>query len=117
MTIRLSDDVETDACVCGSSRVMGLVRAGRAIDTNYPRWDGGLGVMLQSAAHRRQICRERGLIPVDGDLDMRDLLADVRLQERQQAVGDEIMTQVEHDPAFADFRRARDRGLLAAQER
>jgi putative FmdB family regulatory protein len=50
----------------------------------YPYFDRGLGVMLTSAGHRAQVCRERGLTPVDGGFSVRDDMG-VAAAERRNA--------------------------------
>lgn len=79
----------------------------------FPYFDRGLGCMVQSKAHRAQLCRERNLIPVDGDYDLeRDCgLRDAKRKAAEEdAAYEEYMDELEHASHFAAFRQARDRG-------
>lgn len=124
--IGMGDDDCPDCPQCGGSEYEGLIGAPLGIDLgdeasvgrHYPRWDSGLGCMVNSAKHRRQLCKERGLVPVDGDFDVE---ADVRKSEyyrdgvrkRNAALRDEM----EHSPEFREMRELRDRGYFQEQAR
>lgn len=79
----------------------------------YPYFDRGLGMVLESKAHRSRVCKERGLTPVDGDYDVgRDLGVDAerKLASEEMAAHDEYMEEIENAPWFAGYRQARDAG-------
>lgn len=76
-------------------------------------FDRGLGCWVNSPAHRLEICKTRGLTPVDGDWDVDRALAE---EERQNAADDAeydaYQDKLNHHPAYAGYRRARDNGWL-----
>lgn len=98
---------------CGSSDVKVLFPRA-AIDRfseRFPYFDRGLGVMLRSKAHRREVCRQRGVIPVDGDLDVSEGYKKAKaIQESDEAVLSDMKQRLEDHPGYADYRRLRDRG-------
>ena len=69
--------------------------------------------MLQSKAHRAQICKERGLTPVDGDWDLesefRKMDDENEQDERDYA---DYCDRLDNSPAFSSYRQARDRGMI-----
>ena len=77
----------------------------------FPYFDRGLGVMLQSKGHRREICRQRGLTPVDGDIDISEGYKRAQAEEaRDEAVLSDMRERLRDHPGYADYRRLRDRG-------
>lgn len=79
----------------------------------YPYFDRGLGMTLTSPGHRAQVCREKGLIPVDGDWDAERMVNNVRSRdERQQREYDEYVDLLDRHPGFANYREARDKGRM-----
>lgn len=84
--------------------------SGAAESTKFPRFDRGLGMWLKSERHRREVCDERGLIPVDGDLSFVDELGDQwREEDAAVAAHEEYMTELEESPDYAGFREHRDK--------
>ena len=77
---------------------------------SFPYYDRGLGLMLTSKAHRRQVCKDRGLTPVDGDWQLEDHVGE-RWREEDQLHEDylEYSERLDTDPAFAQFRKAEAR--------
>lgn len=76
----------------------------------YPRFDRGLGIVLESEQHRRQVCRERGLIPVDGDYDVSRMYNDsMRKYRKAEAYCKDLDDQMKNSPAWAAHRRQVDR--------
>lgn len=77
----------------------------------YPYFDRGLMCQIDSAKHRQQVCKARGLVPVDGDIDLDD---DHRKQSVEEAETKrkyaELQDMYDHRPDFADHRRLRDLG-------
>jgi len=79
----------------------------------YPYPDRGLGLEVQSAAHRQQVCRERNLIPVDGSFDVnRDMgVAERQRQTREEdAAYDEYMADVKTMMTPDDIKQIYERG-------
>lgn len=79
----------------------------------FPYFDRGLGVMLKSKAHRRQVCKERGLTPVEGDYDVEREYSkwDTRVAQETSEYED-YCDKLDNHPAFKEFRRAEDQGRV-----
>jgi len=79
----------------------------------FPYYDRGLGVTLTSENHRREICRQRGLTPVDGDWDLAGEIAknESKVEEEKETYKD-YYDRVHNDPAYKDFRKAIDEGRV-----
>lgn len=79
----------------------------------FPYYDRGLGVMLQSKAHRKAICKERGLTPVDGDWNV-----DAEFSKMDETTGkeireyDEYCDKFDNSPEFRHVRKLRDQGRI-----
>lgn len=79
----------------------------------YPYFDRAMGITLNSAKHRREECKKRGLLPIDGDID---LDADHAKEgawrqgviDRNKAWAD----QLAHDPEYAQVRELTDKGYF-----
>tara|TARA_R110002110_G_scaffold4364_4_gene22392 strand:+ start:3341 stop:3964 length:624 start_codon:yes stop_codon:yes gene_type:complete len=104
-------ECEFDSCDGKASRVWKV-----KLDMHwarFPYYDRGLGVTLTSENHRREICRQRGVTPVDGDWDMdyHFAKADKKINE-ETAVYDDYVDRLENDPAYKDWRKARDDGQV-----
>jgi hypothetical protein len=101
---------------CGSEKVVEikdeiLVHAIDRSSERYPYYDRGLGVMLKSGRHRREICRTRNLTPVEGDFDVSSLNKSVREAEaRDEAVLRDMKDKFDNHPGYAEYRRRKDRG-------
>lgn len=77
----------------------------------YPYYDRGLGLILTSPAHRREVCKAKGLVPVDGDWDADAMLREIHEQtDRHDAAYADYADRLDNDPSFASYRHARDRG-------
>jgi hypothetical protein len=81
----------------------------------FPYFDRGLRTMVNSRAHRAQICKARGVVPVDGTIDL-EADACRRASEEQKARDEwrELQTMYEEHPDFASYREARDKGAIGA---
>lgn len=103
------DPQECPECKSMNSKWLPMARIDRWSE-RFPYYDRGLGVMLQSKQHRDQICKERGLTPVDGDWDDEKMFSewDVK-REKQIKEYDDYCDRLEHHPAFRQFRIARDK--------
>lgn len=111
-------DDDRDICPkCDSSEYVSIVKVGRGIDlpTNYPYFDQGLGCEVRSSAHRRQLCRERGLVPLDGanpEFDRRS--AADREDDELEAGYNDYVRRLDEAPEFREYREMRDKGALEA---
>ena len=79
----------------------------------FPYYDRGLGVILKSEQHRQEICRQRGLTPVDGDWDLAGEISknEAKVEEEKETYRD-YYDRVHNDPAYKDFRKAQDQGQI-----
>lgn len=110
-TLAVDGDDALPACPTCGGALLAKMGVGSEAPGEYPRWDRGLGLTLTSAAHRRQVCKERGLTPVDGDFDL-DKIVD-RIEEDNNAeikVYDDYVDRLENSQEFKDFRVLRDKG-------
>ena len=88
-------------------------RFAERIDTSGGYYDRGLGTRITSPAHRREVCKERGLTPVDGDWDVdREFRKQDDARERDEREYAVYNDEAENHPKFAGYRRARDLGIL-----
>ena len=106
----VDDDFECPECKASGSTWRPTARIDRWSE-RFPYFDRGLGVTLQSKAHRRQICKERGLTPVDGDFDEEKLFSDqTNRREREEKEYNDYVARLDHAPEFKEYRRAIDQG-------
>lgn len=76
----------------------------------YPYFDRGLGMTLTSPAHRRQVCAERGVIPVDGDYDNTRLYNERMKPYREaEAYCAKLRDEMKNSPTWAKYREHADR--------
>ena len=107
-------DEPTVCSECGKMAKRIIGRSAWAVDRfgeRFPYYDRGLGMELRSKAHRRQIIKERGLIPVDGTIDS----ADIGRAAREKAAEDRRIVQklhhdMKHHPAYKLYREQKSRG-------
>ena len=79
----------------------------------FPYYDRGLGVLLTSKQHRRDICKERGLTPVDGDWDLDGAFREFDdTNEKEEKEYADYCDRLDNHPAFADWRKANDQGRI-----
>lgn len=113
-----NDDQEFDISVarcseCGSSnlKILSPVHMIDRFSERFPYFDRGLGIMLRSKAHRREVCRQRGLTPVDGNFDIAETTADQRRQEAEDvAILKKMRHLMDDHPGYSEYRRMKDRG-------
>ena len=123
MTIDRDDDEDT-CPQCSSANFTVLLRPGTGIELGgvssqgkiYPYFDRALNCMVNDKHHRKQICKERGLVPADCQIDMEGLASkaesrDDEIRKRYKAT----QQRYEDDPDFADYRRLRDKGYYKDQ--
>lgn len=105
-----------------------VVWTGMRIDTSscrYPYWDRGLGQWVRSKDHRKEICdnpRRFGinadkLAAVDGDVDLDKVWSAQDQKDREsKEMYNEYVDMVENAPAFAQYRKERDRKQELGEE-
>lgn len=73
--------------------------------TMYPYFNRGLGCVVESAQHVRDICKERGLIAVEGDYDAERMYAEHTREGREaEAWYKADMKQRWDDPEMREYR-------------
>lgn len=99
-------------CDVVDSRWIPCARIDRFSET-FPHYDRGLGVMLTSKQHRRDVCKARGLTPVDGDwnVDKEFDKFDSENQKDEKEYAD-YCDRLDNHPAFASWRKANDQGRV-----
>ena len=108
-------DMESfDPCESCESADIDLLVSAPNIDRfseRFPYFDRGLGMMLTSKNHRKQVCKEKGVVPVDGDIDFS---TDCGKIERKNAEEDKIVAdiqdRVDNHPGYAEYRKLKDQG-------
>ena len=114
ITMSIDRDDDEDTCPkCDSLDFALLVGLGTGIEL------GGVGSVgkiypyctVNDKHHRKQICKARGLAPIDGDIDVEKMYnkAEARddgIRKRYKAIQEEY----EDHPKYADYRRLRDKG-------
>ncbi len=123
------EDWDDLSCVkCGASELVALVAGASAagLETGavkYPYFDRGLGLTITSHKHRMRVCRERGLIPTEGELDLEAVVED-RIEKDKAVVRryDAYEREMREGPNRAEFHQVmsqagRDmKARVAAQE-
>ena len=82
-------DIDDLSCPkCGHAEAVAIVSAGFERDRNvYPYFDESLGREILSRRHRDEVCRELGVVAVDGALP--ELVEKRQSRERDQLEADE----------------------------
>lgn len=110
-TVVVENDAPLLGCAeCGSEvrRVLGVPSAESMLQ--FPRYDKGLGLLLESEQHRRRVMKERGLIEM-GEYDEDKLMASIEKEgEEDDRIAAEYFDKLENSPEFADYRHLRAAG-------
>jgi len=86
----------------------------------YPYYDRNLKCRVSNAKHRKQICKARGLIPVDGDMTEtldRQVSADERKNAEIKRKYDNLKDMYDHHPDFREHRELMDKGFYEDKQR
>ena len=106
------DPQECPECQSMNSSWLPMYRIDRFSEM-FPYYDRGLGVMLQSKQHRLDICKQRGLTPVDGDWNADKMFKEWDTKrDKQIKEYDDYCDRLENHPGFRQFRIARDKRQL-----
>ena len=106
------EPIECPECGQEARRILGLSKwSVDRFGERFPYFDRGLGMELRSKNHRRQIIKERGLIPVEGTVQS----ADIGREARESAAEDRRTVEnlhhdMKHSPAFKLYREQKSRG-------
>jgi len=111
------DVKDTTPCTeCGSENTgwKPSVRIDR-FSEQFPYFDRGLGVWLKNKAHRRQICKERGLTPIGNDLNEDKIFSQFdKRREKEEKEYNDYCDRLDNAPEFAEYRKAVDKGQITA---
>lgn len=78
----------------------------------FPYYDRGLGCVVKSERHRREVAKSKGLTCVDGDWDIGGEISKLEMkQEEEKAAYRDYYERVNNDPAYQDYWKNRDLGL------
>ena len=79
----------------------------------FPYYDRGLGMWLTSKKHRREVCKERGLTPVGGDLNEDEVFSQFdERRDREEKEYNDYVDRLDNAPEFAEYRKAVDKGQI-----
>ena len=103
------DKQKCPKCSSMNSKWVPMARIDR-FSEQFPYYDRGLGVMLRSKQHRRDICKQRGLTPVDGDWNIEKEYSkwDDRMEKEIKEYED-YCDRLDNHPAFRQHREALDK--------
>lgn len=67
--------------------------------------------MLHSKAHRRKVCKELGVVPIDGDMDFSPEVHKIqsKIAEDKKVVED-LNDRLDNHPGFKEYRELKDKG-------
>jgi len=108
----VEDNQDCPECSASGCKWRPMARIDR-FSERFPYYDRGLGVMLQSKAHRREICKQRGLTPVEGDYDAEKIFSQFdNKREAEEKEYNDYVDRLDNSPEFAAYRKAKDQGRL-----
>lgn len=108
----VEDNQDCPECSASGCKWRPMARIDRWSE-EFPYYDRGLGVMLKNKAHRREICKQRGLTPVEGDYDAEEIFSqfDNRRNAEEKEYNDYV-DRLDNAPEFAAYRKAKEQGRL-----
>jgi len=105
------ENVSCEHCGSKDLKIMPACHNIDRFSERFPYYDRGLGVMLQSKAHRREVMRKMGVSAVDGDIDMEaDYKKVLNKQEADAKVLQKMKHDLKHHPGYKEYRKMQDRG-------
>lgn len=99
---------------CGGEVVVQYTTRIDRFSERFPYFDRGLGCVVTSRRDRLAKARARGLVPLDGDIDLGAILRkqadeDARRKTSLRSLED----RYEYSPAFRQYREMRDKGAFS----
>ena len=89
----------------------GLQKFASSFDTEFPYFDRGLGREITSATHRDEVCKELGVVPIDGDIDNSNEMSEYKKRvESEDAIVEDMRDRIANHPGYSEYRRLRDEG-------
>ena len=106
----VDDNQDCPECSASGCKWRPMARIDRWSE-QFPYYDRGLGVMLKNKAHRREICKQRGLTPVEGDYNEEKIFSefDSRRESEEKEYNDYV-DRLDNSPEFSAYRKAKDQG-------
>ena len=91
------------------SHLFVLIDLVKSSHTSIVAWEYG----LKNKKHRRQVCKERGLTPVGGDLNEDEVFSkfDER-RDREEKEYNDYVDRLDNAPEFLEYRKAVDKGQV-----
>jgi hypothetical protein len=103
--------------MCDDCELMAKREVGANLDMHwarYPYFDRGLGCIVKSERHRREVAKSMGLTLSPFNWDMEGAVAKLSAQEeKEKQEYRDYYNRVNNDPAYKDYWKARDQGLQA----
>lgn len=105
------EDVSCEHCGSKDLKIMPACHNIDRFSERFPYFDRGLGVMLKSKAHRREVMKKMGVSAVDGDIDMsEDYRKAVAAQEKDAKVLRKMKHDLKYHPGYREYREMQDKG-------
>ena len=77
----------------------------------FPYFDRGLGQMVTSKKHRLDVCKQKNVVPIDGDIDFSPEMSRI---EKKNKEDDKIVANMQdladNHPGYADYRKRKEQG-------
>ena len=91
----------------------GPASAGR----HYPYYDRNLCMHIDSAKHRKQVCKANGLVPAETMIDQTsDASSRAVRRDKDKAKLHELDDMYQNSPDFREYREASDKGVFDEQK-
>ena len=108
-------DLESfDPCETCESADIDLLVSAPNIDRfseRFPYYDRGLGMMLTSKNHRREVCKQKGVVPVEGNIDFSSEVNKVEQKHKEEdKIVDDLNDRVANHPGYAEYRKQKSQG-------
>ncbi len=79
----------------------------------FPYFDRGLGVMLTSKQHRKDVCKARGFTAVEGDWDEEYYIGKQEREDNEsQEAYEDYCDRLDNAPEFRHYRKSKDQGRI-----
>ncbi len=77
----------------------------------FPYFDRGLGCMVTSKKDRLSKAKERGVVPIDGDIDYSGEMSNLQQKHQEEdKIVEDIQDKMDNHPAYAEYRKLKDQG-------
>jgi len=77
----------------------------------FPYFDRGLGCMVTSKKDRLSKAKERGVVPIDGDIDYSTEMSNLQQKHQEEdKIVEDVQHKMDNHPAYAEYRKLKDQG-------